>query len=152
MAATTASPTDSAGILAKARAPQLLNGEHLRYSASLLKVTSRNRQLTPRVLVVTDRTLCDAHLKGDQMRVMHRVQLEHLSGYSQCAEPGSQAFAVHIDRRNDATKDFLLSSPTREAVCRQLAAAYAARVRRQLRRRDWDASSAGAKALAPVHQ
>ena len=138
---------DGAGILAKAAWPAKADGERLRYSVALLKVTSRNRQLTPRVLVLTDRTLCDVQLKGEKLSVLHRVQLEHLSGYSACSDPGSAAFAVHIDDRNDKTKDFLLSSPQRAQALAAVLAAYADRARRQLRRRAWDAGSAGAQAL-----
>ena len=53
------------------------------------------KQLSDRVLVVTDRTLCDVQLKGEKLSVMHRVQLEHLRGYSSCPASGSEAFVVH---------------------------------------------------------
>ena len=80
-------------------------GERLLYSLALLKVTSRNRQLTRRVLVVTDRTLCDLQLKGEKLSVMHRVA--GTSERLQHPTVDSQTFILHIDRRKDATKDFL---------------------------------------------
>ena len=143
---------DGAGILAKAAWPAKSDGERLRYSVALLKVTGRNRQLSDRVLVVTDRTLCDVQLKGEKLSVMHRVQLEHLRGYSSCPASGSEAFVVHIDRRNDPTKDFLMASAARDHALAAVVAAYADRARRQLRRFEWDAASAGGQALARLEQ
>ena len=137
---------DDATFLAKAGAPRLLDGERFRFSAELLKVTGRNRQLTARVLVLTERSMVDVHVKGGTLKVLHRVPLEDLSGYS----VDGQMFIVHVDRRSNATKDFLLVSPNQEAVCGQLAAAYNERVRRQLRRRDWDENGAGARVLSQL--
>lgn len=143
---------DQAGILAKAAWPAKSEGERLLYSVGLLKVTGRNRQLTKRVLVVTDRTLCDVQLKGEKLSIMHRVQLEHLRGYSTCPAVASRAFIVHIDRRKDATKDFLLLSSARKQAVGAVVAAYADRARRQLRRVDWDDDSAGSQVLIRLAQ
>ena len=143
---------DQAGILAKAAWPAKSERERLLYSVGLLKVTGRNRQLTKRVLVVTDRTLCDVQLKGEKLSIMHRVQLEHLRGYSTCPAVGSRTFVLHIDRRKDATKDFLLLSSARKQVVGAVVAAYADRARRQLRRVDWDDDSAGSQVLNRLEQ
>jgi hypothetical protein len=127
---------DEAQLLAKEGAMKLLSGERLRYSTNVLKATRKSR-LVDRVLLVTDRSVCDVQVKGAQLKMLHQVQLRDIKGYSVCPDPGSSAFVIHVDRQNNATKDLLLSSPKRDSICEQLALAFWERVRRQLVRRDW---------------
>ena len=91
--------------------------------------------------------MMDVQIRGEAIKVMHRVPLDDLSGYSAGTGTTDGAFIIHIDRRNNATRDFLLVSPQHELVCAQVATAYHERVRRQLRRLDWDPTTPSAKIL-----